>query len=350
MSKILVTGTAGFIGFHLVNLLIEKGFSVIGIDSLNDYYDINLKYGRLQHSGIKRERIKYGIAVDSDNEDYKFYKGNIEDRELLKAIFVSESPDYVINLAAQAGVRYSLENPYSYVNSNLLGFVTLLEIIKEYGRIKHFVYASSSSVYGLNKKYPFSENDCATHPASIYAATKRSNELIAHTYSHLFGIPVTGLRFFTVYGPWGRPDMALFLFTKAILNNQPIKVFNNGNMERDFTYVADIVKGVYKVMINPPMPDDSWDANRPIPSSSSAPFKIFNIGNGKPVKLMNFIEVIEKELGVEAKKEFLPMQPGDVEKTWADVSELKKQFDYQPTTTVEEGVKNFLEWYLDYYK
>jgi len=348
MQKILVTGSAGFIGFHLVNKLAGLGYEVVGIDNINEFYDVRLKYDRLKEAGIDIENIKEVFPVASNKFNYRFYKFSIEKQDLLFEIFRKEKPDYVVHLAAQAGVRYSLENPFAYVNSNLIAFVNMLEAVKREGNVKHFVYASSSSVYGLNNKYPLSVKDNVDHPVSLYAATKKSNELLAHSYSYLYDIPSTGLRFFTVYGPWGRPDMALFIFTKSILERKPLQVFNNGRMERDFTYIDDIVNGVVKVLFKPPVPKKSIDEIDP--SNSVAPFKVLNIGNSKPVNLLEFIEIIEKELGKKVVKEFKPLQPGDVVKTYADVTELIDEYGYKPDTPLKTGVKNFVSWYLDYYK
>ncbi len=347
--KILVTGTAGFIGYHLAKRLCERGDEVVGLDNINDYYDVNLKYGRLEDSGIDRDEIVYGEAVQSKKYDnYKFIKLDLEDREGLEDLFRKEKFDKVCNLAAQAGVRYSLTNPYAYVDSNIVGFINLLECCR-HNDIEHLAYASSSSVYGLNESQPFSTHDNVDHPISLYAASKKSNELMAHTYSHLFKLPTTGLRFFTVYGPWGRPDMALFLFTKAILEDKPIDVFNNGDMQRDFTYIDDIVEGVVRVIDNPPKGNPDWSGLNPDPASSKAPYKIYNIGNNAPVGLMDFIKAIEKKIGKEAKKNMLPMQPGDVKSTYADVSDLIEDLGYKPNTSIEEGISKFVDWYLDFY-
>ncbi len=347
--KILVTGTAGFIGFHLANLLAKRGDEVVGFDNINDYYDVNLKYARLYESGFEKEKIEYGKKIVSKKyPNYKFIKLNLEDREGLFKLFKEEKFDKVCNLAAQAGVRYSLTNPYAYVDSNIVGFVNLLECCR-HNDIKHLAYASSSSVYGLNESQPFSTHDNVDHPISLYAASKKSNELMAHTYSHLFNIPTTGLRFFTVYGPWGRPDMALFLFTKAILEDRAIDVFNNGDMQRDFTYIDDIVEGVVRVIDNPPKGNPNWSGKNPDPSSSKACYKIYNIGNNAPVGLMEFIEAIEEKLGKKAKKNFLPMQPGDVKSTYADVSDLIEDLGYKPSTPIKEGISKFIDWYIDYY-
>ena len=348
--KILVTGTAGFIGSFVAVRLAERGDEVVGIDNINEYYDVNLKYGRLGRDGLDRRKAETGEWVESSKyPTYRFKKTNIEDRPAIQKLFEKEKFDAVCHLAAQAGVRYSLVNPYSYIDANIVGFTNLLECCR-HNEAKHLVYASSSSVYGLNEKYPFSVHDNVDHPISLYAATKKANELMAHTYSHLYRIPTTGLRFFTVYGPWGRPDMALFLFTKAILGEKPIDVFNHGKMKRDFTYIEDIVTGVVKVLDKPPAGDPKWSSKDPDPSRSLAPYRLYNIGNNSPVELMEFIEAIEKALGKKAKKNFLPMQPGDVPATWADVNDLVEDFGYKPTVTVGEGVKNFVKWYLEFYK
>lgn len=339
--KILVTGAAGFIGFYVSRSLLKKGHTVLGLDNINDYYDVGLKYARLQELGIARESAREWNQVIRSQEvkDFSFVRLGLEDREELRQLFKEESFDVVCNLAAQAGVRYSLENPEAYIDSNIVGFLNILENCRHFN-IKHLVYASSSSVYGLNEKIPFETTDSVDHPISLYAASKKSNELMAHTYSHLYGFPTTGLRFFTVYGPWGRPDMALFLFTDAIVNDQPIKVFNHGKMERDFTYIDDITEGVVKVIETP-----EGDRNR-----KDQLYKVYNIGNNNSVKLFDFIKAIENSLGKKAKKEMLPMQPGDVEKTWANVDALIKDYKYHPDTPVSKGVKEFVEWYLRYHK
>ncbi|MFP4846795.1 NAD-dependent epimerase [Winogradskyella sp. PE311] len=337
--KVLVTGAAGFIGFFTAKVLLEKGHKVVGLDNINDYYDVNLKYSRLEELGINRnDATVFNKTCKSNNENFSFVRMNLEDREALPKLFKDEKFDIVCNLAAQAGVRYSLENPETYIDSNLVGFLNILECCR-HNTIKHLVYASSSSVYGLNKKIPFGTEDNVDHPISLYAATKKSNELMAHTYSHLFNIPTTGLRFFTVYGPWGRPDMAMFLFTDAIENDRPIKVFNHGKMERDFTYVDDIVEGVVRIIEK--SPQSRIDNN--------ALYKIYNIGNNNSVKLLDFIKEIEFNLDKTADKNMLPMQPGDVERTWADVDELIKDYDYQPNTSIKEGVKSFIDWFKGYY-
>lgn len=348
--KILITGTAGFIGFHLAEKLLKRGDQIVGLDSVNDYYDVNVKYGRLAKSGIDQDKIEYNQLIRSSVwPNYNFIRLNLEDRDNLENLFEQQQFDHVINLAAQAGVRYSLTNPYAYVESNIVGFINLLECCRNH-KIKHLTYASSSSVYGLNKKQPFSTSDNVDHPVSLYAASKKSNELMAHTYSHLYGIPTTGLRFFTVYGPWGRPDMALFLFTKAMLENKPIDVFNHGNMQRDFTFIDDIVEGVIRVNDNAPVQNPDWDPDNGDASSSSAPYRIYNIGNNNPVKLMDFIEAIEEKLGRTSEKNFLPLQPGDVPSTYADVQGLISDFDYKPQTTIREGINKFIDWYVDFFK
>ena len=338
--KILVTGTAGFIGFHLAKKLLELGHEVIGLDNINDYYDQDVKYGRLQRGGIidsleEGKDISYGkIITSTTNEHYKFIKLNLEDKEAMQELFKSENFDAVCNLAAQAGVRYSLTNPDAYISSNIVGFINILECCRD-NDVKNLSYASSSSVYGSNTKLPFSTEDNVDHPISLYAASKKSNELMAHTYSHLFGISTTGLRFFTVYGPWGRPDMALFLFTKAALEGNTIDVFNNGDMLRDFTYIDDIVEGVIRVIDNP--------------RTTTPPYKVYNIGNNNPVKLMDFIEAIENKLGKKIDKNFMPIQPGDVPATYADVTDLVNDLGYKPSTPVQEGIDNFVDWYLEFF-
>ena len=334
--KILVTGAAGFIGFHLSERLLALGHTVVGIDNINDYYDINLKYARLKELGIGRENAEvfYQETISSTNENFKFIRLNLEDKEELLQLFTTEKFEVVCNLAAQAGVRYSIENPDAYIQSNIVGFLNILECCRHH-EIKHLVYASSSSVYGANKKVPFSEEDSVDNPVSLYAATKKSNELMAHTYSHLYKIPTTGLRFFTVYGPWGRPDMAPILFADAISNNRPIKVFNNGDMERDFTYIDDIVEGVKRVI-------EKSVENREL-------YKIYNIGNNDSVKLLDFITQMETSLGKEATKEMLPMQMGDVKRTWANVDGLISDYEYKPQVKVAEGVRRFVQWYQKYH-
>jgi len=335
MSSIIVTGAAGFIGFHLSQKLLGQGHKVVGIDNLNDYYDVRLKEGRL--------------ALLEKHPDFIFHKISIEDNASLTKVFEESIPDYVVNLAAQAGVRYSLINPRAYIDSNLVGFGNILECCRHH-KVKHLVYASSSSVYGANTKVPFSTHDNVDHPMSLYAATKKANELMAHTYANLYQLPVTGLRFFTVYGPWGRPDMALFLFTKAILEGRQIDVFNHGDMSRDFTYVDDIVESVARIIPLPATPSDQWNAGAPDPSISFAPYKIYNIGNNKPVQLMEMISILERELGKVAEKNMLPMQPGDVPSTYADVSDLSRDVGFSPDTKLEDGIHQFVAWYKDYYK
>ncbi|MBT5990197.1 MAG: NAD-dependent epimerase [Bacteroidetes bacterium] len=349
MSKYIVTGTAGFIGFHTALKLIERGENVVGLDIINDYYDPSLKYGRLNETGIKEEDIKYGKLLKSSKYDnYYFIKLDLEDYGQLCTLFEKEKFEYVIHLAAQAGVRYSLTNPHAYLRSNLHGFLNILEVCR-HNQVKHLTYASSSSIYGLNTKMPFSTSDIVDHPISLYAATKKSNELMAHTYSHLYNLPTTGLRFFTVYGPWGRPDMALFIFTKAILENKPIDVFNHGNMLRDFTYIDDIVEGVLRVSIRPAKNNIKWNESDPDISSSKAPYKIYNIGNSRPVKLLHFIKTIEKVTGRKAIIKFKPMQAGDVPATYADITEFIREVNYNPKVKIEEGVSRFIKWYFSYY-
>ena len=349
-KKILVTGSAGFIGFHLTNRLIKEGYIVFGLDNINDYYQVGLKYDRLNEMGINVSQIGYNRMTQSEKHtNYNFIKLKLEDENNVLKLFAREQFDNVIHLAAQAGVRYSIENPTYYLNSNIIGFNSILEGCRHF-RPKHLIFASSSSVYGLNRSVPFSVSDSTNHPVSLYGATKKSNEMVAHSYSHLFHIPITGLRFFTVYGPWGRPDMAYFLFTEAILQGRPIKVFNEGNLNRDFTYIDDIIEGIYRVMQRPATPDPNWNAHQPIPSSSVAPFKLYNIGNQKPVNLLKFIQTIELELGMKANKELLPMQAGDVNTTYAKVDDLIEDFDYKPTTNLDRGIESFVNWYLTYYK
>ncbi|WP_405209175.1 NAD-dependent epimerase [Aquimarina sp. LLG6339-5] len=336
--KILVTGAAGFIGFHVTHKLLKMGHEVIGFDNINSYYDPQLKYDRLKEVGISKELIIEKKYVQSSiHSRYRFIKMGLTQKAALMDLFRYERFDTVIHLAAQAGVRYSLENPDVYIKSNIEGFLNILEACRHYP-VKHLAYASSSSVYGNTKKTPFSVNDCVDHPISLYAATKKSNELMAYTYSHLFKIPTTGLRFFTVYGPWGRPDMAPSLFANAIINNHPIKVFNNGNMERDFTYIDDIVEGIVKVLLHVPST-----------KKENTPYVLHNIGNSNPIKLMDFISAIEKNLNTKAKKNFMPMQPGDVQKTYADISSITDAVGYKPQTSLDTGVKNFIEWYIAYF-
>lgn len=333
-STILITGAAGFIGAHLSNILLNKGYDVVGIDNLNEYYDISIKNARLD-------------LLEHQNK-FSFFKVNLSNKDALIKVFKDFKPDYVINLAAQAGVRYSITNPYAYVDSNLIGFVNILEACRNYP-VKHLLYASSSSVYGGNTIVPFSTNHQVDHPVSLYAATKKANELMAHTYSHLYGIPTTGLRFFTVYGPWGRPDMAYFSFTKDIIEGNPIKVFNYGKMERDFTYVDDIVEGIAKLLPLVPQPNPDWKESDGDLSSSTAPYKIYNIGNNSPVKLEKFISVIEDKVGKKAKRVYMDMQPGDVLRTYADTTDLEQAIGFKPSTSIEEGISNFVDWYREYY-
>lgn len=333
--KILITGAAGFIGFHLSKKLLDESYQVIGIDNLNDYYDPNLKQSRLE--------------ILSEYKNFNFYKVDLKNKSELDKIFEIYQPTHVINLAAQAGVRYSIENPYAYLDSNLIGYMNILEACRNYP-VEHLLYASSSSVYGGNKVAPFSTNHNVDHPVSLYAATKKSNELMAHTYSHLYGIPTTGLRFFTVYGPYGRPDMAYFSFTKDILAGKPIKVFNHGKMERDFTYIDDIVEGIVKLIDKAPSVNKDWDESKDDLSSSFAPYKIYNIGNNNPVQLMRFINALESALGKEAGKIYTDMQPGDVLKTYADVSDLERDINFKPSTSIENGLKKFVQWYEEYYQ
>lgn len=335
--KMLVTGAAGFIGYHLCERLISMGHTVVGLDNINDYYDIHLKLARLKNLGISEKQIDYNIDVLSElhGDRFCFVKMNLEDQDNLSLLFKNHSFDIVCNLAAQAGVRYSIEKPMKYIESNIVGFVNLLECIRN-AKVKRLVYASSSSVYGMNDKVPFSTEDNVDNPISMYAATKKSNELMAHTYSHLFNIETIGLRFFTVYGPWGRPDMAMFLFTDAILNDKPIKVFNEGNLSRDFTYIDDIVEGVVATLLTK--------------RKEKKNYKLYNIGNNNPVKLMDFIEAIEKATGKKAEKEMYPMQPGDVAQTWADCSQLGEDYKYLPSTSIKDGVERFVVWYSKYYK
>ena len=335
MKFTLVTGSAGFIGSSVSTMLLKRGDSVIGIDNHNDYYDPKIKDARL------KRLLKY--------PNYQHYKINLSDKKKLKKVFLNHKINKVVNLAAQAGVRYSIENPLAYIESNIVGFAHILENCR-YHNIEHLIYASTSSVYGANTKMPFSEHDSVNHPLSVYAASKKSNELMAHTYSYLYSLPTTGLRFFTVYGPWGRPDMALFKFTKNILEDKSIDVFNNGKHTRDFTYIDDIVGGVIKTLDNPAKSNSDWDSNQPDPASSEAPWRIYNIGNNKPVKLMDYIDELEKNLGQKAKINFLPLQMGDVPDTSANVDNLKETFDYKPSTTVAEGVSQFVKWYKSYYK
>ncbi|GAB3646491.1 NAD-dependent epimerase [Echinicola sediminis] len=343
--KFLVTGAAGFIGHALAKRLLKEGHTVVGIDNINDYYDVNLKYARLEDLGIDSKGMKEGLQKEGLS-GFGFVKMNLEDGERMMELFAQEKFDVVVNLAAQAGVRYSLENPRAYIDANIVGFLNILEACRHHP-VKHLVYASSSSVYGTNSKIPFSTSDNVDHPVSLYAASKKSNELMAHTYSHLYNIPTTGLRFFTVYGPWGRPDMALFLFTDAILKGEPLKVFNYGKMQRDFTYIDDIVEGVYRSAMIPPKGEKKGLGEG---NGSNAPYKVYNIGNSKSVNLMDFIEAIEKATGSKAELELMPIQPGDVPVTFADVSDLVADTGYKPSTPVAKGVEAFVSWYRDHYK
>jgi UDP-glucuronate 4-epimerase len=333
--KLIITGSAGFVGFSLCIKLLKSSYDIIGIDNHNNYYDPKLKETRFN------KLIKYS--------NYQHYRIDLSDQESLEKVFKEHRPEIVINLAAQAGVRYSIINPLAYINSNVVGFANILENCRHYN-VNHLIYASTSSVYGANTKLPFSEHDSANHPLSIYAVTKKSNELMSHSYSHLYGLPTTGLRFFTVYGPWGRPDMALFKFTKDILDEKPIEVFNNGQHTRDFTYVDDIVNGIIKVLEKPAKPNLQWNSNQPDPATSKAPWRIYNIGNNKPIELMKYINILENALGKKAIINFLPLQPGDISNTYADISALKENFNYTPSTPVTEGVNNFVNWYKEYYK
>lgn len=333
--RILLTGAAGFIGMHTSEKLLARGDEVIGVDNLNDYYEVSLKEARL--------------ARLQQNPRFTFHRVDISDRDVMADLFATQKPQRVIHLAAQAGVRYSLENPHAYIDANIQGFLNILEGAR-HNAVEHLVYASSSSVYGGNTAMPFHEHQNIDHPVSLYAATKKANELMAHTYSHLFGLPTTGLRFFTVYGPWGRPDMALFLFTKAVLESRPIDIFNNGEMVRDFTYVDDIVEGVVRLLDRPAEPDPEFDSSNPDPATSNAPYRVFNIGNNQPTRLMDYIGAIEESLGVEAKKNFLPMQPGDVQATAASTLNLEKWVNFKPDTKVADGVSRFVDWYMEYYR
>jgi UDP-glucuronate 4-epimerase len=333
-EKILITGAAGFIGFHLSKRLMDEGYQVTGLDNLNDYYDINLKNARLD--------------ILLEDENFNFEKIDLAERDKIQTLFKSQKFDYVVNLAAQAGVRYSLINPYAYIDSNISGFLNILEACRQ-NPVKHLVFASSSSVYGANTKMPFSVHHNVDHPVSLYAATKKANELMAHTYANLYKIPSTGLRFFTVYGPWGRPDMALFLFTKAIIEGKPIDVYNHGKMKRDFTYVDDIVEGIVRLIPKAPIPNPDWNGDRPDPSSSFVPYKIYNIGNNQPVELMRFIETIEHHIGKEADKNFMEIQQGDVPATYADVDDLMNDVGFKPNTSIEDGIGEFVKWYQEFY-
>ncbi|MCM1369005.1 MAG: NAD-dependent epimerase [Candidatus Amulumruptor caecigallinarius] len=348
--KILVTGAAGFIGSGVAKSMLDAGYEVVGLDNINDYYDVNLKYGRLAELGIERDAIKPNEMTRSATYSrFRFIKASLEDSDFISRLFAEEQFGTVVNLAAQAGVRYSIENPACYIQSNLIGFFNILEGCR-HNKVKHLIFASSSSVYGLNGKVPYSESDGIAHPVSLYAATKKSNELMAHAYSKLYSIPVTGLRFFTVYGPWGRPDMSPFLFMDAILRDRPIKVFNNGEMWRDFTYIDDVVKEVTALVNHIPQPNSGWDAQRADPSTSSAPYRIYNVGNQHITKLTDYIECIEKAIGRKARKEYLPMQPGDVLRTWADSSAIAATTGIMPGTKLQDGIDRTVAWFRKFYK
>lgn len=346
--KVLVTGSAGFIGFHLTQKLLERGDCVIGLDNLNDYYDVDLKYARLRELGIEKESITSTLTPSKRYEKHSFIKASLENEETLHQLFASEKFDAVCHLAAQAGVRYSLENPNAYIQSNIVGFLTILECCRHH-HVQNLSFASSSSVYGLNRSQPFSTHDHTDHPVSLYAATKKAAEMMAHTYAHLYGICTTGLRFFTVYGPWGRPDMSPSLFTDAILHDKPIDVFNNGAMSRDFTYIDDIVFGIMCVIDSPAKESVEFNPYQPNPSISSAPYRLYNIGNNQPIPLLSFIETLEKTIGTKAHKHFMPMQKGDVVSTCANIDALSENFHYKPKTPLEEGIKRFVQWYLEFY-
>lgn len=348
MEKVLITGTAGFIGHHLALKMAAEGYRVIGLDAVNDYYDVNLKYGRLAVQGIARDKISYGKLIHGDH-NIAFIQLKMEDHEGVSRLFEAHTFKWVINLAAQAGVGYSLENPIAYINSNITGFLNILEGVR-HNPVEHLVFASSSSVYGLNKAIPFSESHHTDHPISLYAATKKSDEMMAHCYAHLYNIPSTGLRFFTVYGPWGRPDMALFIFTKNILEGKPVRIFNYGDMMRDFTYIDDIIRGISGVCCHQPQADESFDHANPVPDASSAPYSVMNIGSHKPVKLMDFVYTLEQVLGKKATISYEPMQPGDVKATYASVQKLIDKTGYQPGTGIDYGVAQFVSWYRDFYK
>ncbi len=349
MKKILVTGTAGFIGFHLTNRLVNEGYEVVGLDIINDYYDINLKYGRLNFLGVSKDHIQLNQKVSSSiHSNLNFVQSDLADHEYIVEMMRSESFDFVVNLAAQAGVRYSIDNPLAYTHSNVDGFLSILEGAR-LSKVKHLVYASTSSVYGLNTAMPLKETSPTEHPMALYAATKKANEMMAHSYSHLFDVPTSGLRFFTVYGPWGRPDMALFLFAEAIRKGEPINVFNHGKMIRDFTYVDDIVESITRLVVKPPRGNTTWNGDTPRIDTSSAPYRIFNIGNGSPVELMRYIEAVESALGIKGKYNMMDIQPGDVPATHADTTSLEDYIGFKPKTTVEEGVRNFISWYKEFY-
>lgn len=352
MKKVLITGTAGFIGFHLAERLARQfpDYEIVGLDNINDYYDVNLKFARLNESGISRDSIQYNTYVQSSKyPNYRFIKLNLEDRENISALFNREKFDVVIHLAAQAGVRYSIQNPHAYIDSNITGFLNILEGCR-YNRPEHLIFASSSSVYGANKKMPFSVHDHTDHPLSLYAATKKANELMAHAYSNLFGIPATGLRFFTVYGPWGRPDMAMFLFARAIIKGKPIELYNYGKIKRDFTYIDDIIEAIVRLIDKPPRENNKWNADPPDPALSFCRFRIFNIGNNSPVEINYVVELLEKYLGKKSEKILIPIQPGDVPATMADVNDLCVHINYKPKIIIDEGVKYFIEWFKKFYK
>ena len=349
-NKILITGTAGFIGFHLANRLISEGYNVVGLDNINDYYDQRLKYLRLETHGIKKTEIQEkSLLMSSIYHNYSFIKVDLAEHDFIVDFMINQQFDYVVNLAAQAGVRYSIDNPRAYTHSNIDGFLSVIEGAR-YSGVKHFIYASTSSVYGLNTKMPLTEMEGTQHPMALYAATKKANEMIAHSYSHLFDLPTTGLRFFTVYGPFGRPDMALFLFADAILDDKPIKVFNEGKMIRDFTFVLDIVESITRLIPKPATPNPDWNSNEPDPSSSSAPYQIFNIGNSDPIGLMDYINALEIALGKVAIKEYLPLQDGDVLATHADATRLEKYVQFKPNTPIQVGVNEFVKWYQEFKK
>ncbi len=346
MKKILITGTAGFIGYHLAQRLIDEGFEVVGLDVINNYYDVNLKLERLRNHGIDTKALQTNQITKSQlYPNYRFCQADLADHSFIVEFLKEHSFDAVVNLAAQAGVRHSLDHPLAYTHSNIDGFLSILEGCR-YSQVKHLIYASTSSVYGLNTKMPLSEDQPTEHPMALYAATKKANEMMAHSYSHLFELPTTGLRFFTVYGPWGRPDMALFLFAEAILKDEPIKVYNHGNMIRDFTYVGDIVESITRLIPKPASANKEWDGNQPQISTSSAPYQIFNIGNSNPVPLMRYIEALENALGKKAIKNLMDIQPGDVPATHADTSKLERYVQFKPETTVEDGIQHFVKWYL----
>ena len=350
MNKILVTGTAGFIGFHLTKRLVDDGFDVVGLDIINDYYDINLKYSRLEYLGIAKSEIELNISVSSNkHSNLRFIKADLANHEYIVEMMGIESFDYVVNLAAQAGVRHSIDNPLAYTHSNIDGFLSILEGAR-HSNVKHVVYASTSSVYGLNTAMPLKETMPTEHPMALYAATKKANEMMAHSYSHLFDLPTSGLRFFTVYGPWGRPDMALFLFAEALRKGEAINVFNHGKMIRDFTYVNDIVESITRLIIKPPHRSSEWDGENPRIDTSSSPYRIFNIGNGSPVELMRYIEAVESALGVKGRYNMMDIQPGDVPATHANTAALEEYIDFRPGTSVEDGVAKFILWYKEYYK